>query len=399
MSVSAACVASGLITNGSAGVSQYQQQLGKSVPLAPPLFQSSVYSLPDLDALDAILDAGEAGFVYARDSHPNARLLAQQMANLEAAEWSVVCGSGMAAITASLLAIVGPGERIVASNRLYGRTTQLLGTELARYGVETQFVDSNDLDDVRGALTANARVLFVETISNPLLRVADLHALVELAREHRCHLVVDNTFATPILCRPLELGADLVLESLTKFIGGHSDLTLGVVCGRSGLHQRLAQVVTTWGLAANPFDCWLATRSLPTLALRVRAACANAMALADWLTNLPGIGRVIYPGRSDHQDMEIARRVLDGGFGHMLGFELRGGREAANRFFRLAKDAPLSPSLGHTSTTSSHPACTSHRFLGSDEKAKLGITDGLIRLSVGIDDLPKIKASIKGAIG
>lgn len=365
--------------------------LGLSSPLVPPLYQSSVYTLPDLDALDRIINAEDAGFIYARDGHPNAKLLADQLAEAEGGSWAVVCGSGMAAITAPLLALVQSGDRIVASNRLYGRTTQLLSQELTRYGVQTTFVDTSDLEQVRGALDKPAKVLFVETMSNPLLRLVDLEGLVKLSREYHCQLLVDNTFATPVLVKPLEVGADLVVESLTKLIGGHSDVTLGVVSGTGDLLPQVSQVVSIWGLASNPFDCWLAARGLATLPLRMRAASANAAGLADWLAEQPGIARIVYPGRPDHPDHELAKRLLDGGSGNMLCFELKGGREAVNRFLRLAKGIPFSPSLGHTTTTCSHPGATSHRYVSPAEKKRQGISDGLIRLSVGVEELADIQ--------
>jgi cystathionine beta-lyase/cystathionine gamma-synthase len=365
--------------------------LGVSTPLVPPLYQSAVYTLPDLDALDRISNAEAPGFIYARDAHPNARLLAARLAVLESAEWGLVTSSGMSALSAILLATLQQGGRVVASNRLYGRTTQLLHQELARFGVQTTLVDMNDLGQVEQALSQAARLVLVETLSNPLLRVADLPALVRLAHDAGALLVVDNTFATPVLTRPLEMGADLVMESLTKMIGGHSDVTLGVVCGRTDLLSELSQVASIWGLSANPFDCWLADRGLATLALRIRTASANAEALADWLADQPGVARVIYPTRPDHPDHALAGHVLAGGAGHMLCFDLAGGRDAVNRFMHRAKGIPFSPSLGHTATTCSHPATTSHRYVSPAEKARQGITDGLIRLSVGVEDLQTIQ--------
>jgi cystathionine beta-lyase/cystathionine gamma-synthase len=365
--------------------------LGQSTSLVPPLYQSSVYTLPDLDALDRIIDDEEPGYFYARDGHPNARGLADQLAALEGATWAAICGSGMAAISAILLTTVSQGERIIASNRLYGRTTSLLERELTRYGVQTTFVDCGDLDQVQSALQKPARVLFAETMSNPLLRLVDLAALAKLAHRHDCVLVVDNTFATPVLTRPLELGANLVMESLTKMIGGHSDVTLGLVCGRNDLLAQMSQVISTWGLASNPFDCWLASRGLATLPLRMRAASANALALAQWLEGQAAVGRVIYPGRPDHPDHDLAGRLLQGGFGNMLCFELKGGREAVNRFMRLAPAIVFSPSLGHTTTTCSHPWTTSHRYVSPAEKRRQGISDGLIRLSVGVEELGQIQ--------
>jgi cystathionine gamma-synthase len=365
--------------------------LGSSAPLVPALYQSSVYTLPDLDALDRIINAEEPGFTYARDAHPNARLLAEQLAASEGATWGLICGSGMAAITAGLLAQVKQGDRIVASNRLYGRTTQLLMQELPRFGVQTTLVDAGDLEEVGKALAQPAKVLFVETMSNPLLRLCDLDRLAELAHGRGCCLVVDNTFATPVLTRPLDRGADLVIESLTKMIGGHSDVTLGVICGRNDWLAQLSPISSIWGLASNPFDCWLAARGLATLTLRMHAASANASGVANWLAEQRGVTRIIYPGRADHADHELACRLLSGGFGNMLCFELQGGRDAVNRFMRLATGIPFSPSLGHSTTTCSHPGTTSHRYVSPAEKRRQGIGDGLIRLSVGVEDLAQIK--------
>jgi cystathionine beta-lyase/cystathionine gamma-synthase len=373
--------------------------LGLTTPLVPPLYQSSVYTLPDLDAIDQIYNAQRPGFIYARDAHPNGRYLADRLTMLEQAAWGVVCGSGMAAITATVLAVTQQGDRIVASDSLYGRTTQLFTQELPRYGVQSTLVDARNLSEVRDALAEPARILFVETLSNPTLCLADLPALAELAHERGCLLAVDNTFATPILTRPLELGADFVVESLTKMIGGHSDITLGAVCGSGDELPRISQVVTIWGLACNPFDCWLADRGLATLPLRMRTASANAAALADWLAEQRGVSRVIYPGRPDHPDHKLAGRQLAGGFGNMLAFELTGGRNAVNQFMRQAHGIPFSPSLGSTSTTCSHPWTTSHRFATAAQRDRLGITDGLIRLSVGIEDFDQIRQEMaKGLV-
>jgi len=369
--------------------------LGASVPLVPPLYQSSVYNLPDLDALDRVMNGEEPGFIYARDGHPNARALADKLAALESAKWAVVCGSGMAALSAAFLGYVSAGDRVIASNCLYGRTTKLLRQELNRFAVKTTVVDCNDLDAVRAAFAEPARLLFVETMSNPLCRTVDVPALAEIAHRYGGKLVVDNTFATPSLFRPLEHGADLVMESLTKVIGGHSDVTLGLLAGDDPeLLPAVAQIVSTWGLAANPFDCWLCERGLPTLDLRVQAACRNAMLLANWLAEQEGITRVVYPGRGDHEDHAIARRLLGESFGNMLCFELGGGREAVNRFMRRATGVPFSPSLGHVGTTLSHPDTTSHRYESPAEKRRQGITDGLIRLSVGVEPFEAIRTEM-----
>lgn len=367
--------------------------MGSTRPLVPPIVQSSVFTIPDLDALDRIMNGEEPGFIYARDAHPNARLLAAELAKLEGASWGIVTSSGMAAISAIVLATVQQGQRIVASNRLYGRTVQLFQQELSRFGVGVDFVDCNDLAAVEKSLAASPRMLFVETMSNPLLRVVDLVRLAELAHRYGALFVVDNTFATPNLVRPIELGADFVMESLTKILAGHGDVTLGAVVGKNpDMLAPIQAASSIWGLASNPFDCWLAERGLATLELRLKAACANAMALAEWLPAQAGVSAVHYPGLPQHPDHAIARELLAGGFGHMLCFELAGGRDAVNRFMRQAPGIPFSPSLGDVATTLSHPATTSHRYVSAEERHRQGIGDGLIRLSVGIEDLGALKA-------
>src|SRR5262245_21623369 len=377
------------------GIAMSDPLLGPSGPLAPPLYPSSVYNLPDLDALDRVTNGQEPGFIYARDGHPNSRILADKLAALEAARWAVVCGSGMAALSASFLAHVSAGQRIIASNRLYGRTVKLLRQELNRFGVRTSIVDCNDVDAVRAAFAEPARVLFVETMSNPLCRTVDVPALAEIAHANGAKFIVDNTFATPVLYRPLENGANLVMESLTKVIGGHSDVTLGFLAGHDpDLLPAVQQIVSTWGLAPSAFDCWLCERGLPTLDWRVRASSANAAALADWLVHQPGVSRVVYPGRPDHPDHTIARRLFGLSYGHMLCFELAGGRDAVNRFMQHAPGIPFSPSLGHHSTTISHPDTTSHRYESPAEKRRQGITDGLIRLSAGAGSVEQTKREI-----
>ncbi len=370
--------------------------LGASSPMVPPLFQSSVYALPDLDALDGVLTDGQSGFIYARDAHPNARLLAQEITRIQAGAWSVICGSGMAAISALALTCVEKGGRIVASHRLYGRTVQLFGQQLAKLGVACDFVDCHDLAAVEKSLRQGAQMLFVETISNPLLRVVRLRALLEISARYQCKVAVDNTFASPALLKPLALGADLVMESLTKIMGGHSDVTLGSVSG-SDLETlpKMNAVVSIWGFASNPFDCWLAQRGLETLTLRLNAACDNAMSLAQWLKRQPGVRAVHYPGLPEHPDHDVAKNLFGERFGHMLCFELEGGRAAVNGFMRRAPGIPFSPSLGHTSTTLSHPWTTSHRYVSAEEKIEQGITEGLVRLSVGCEGLAQIRAEFE----
>jgi cystathionine beta-lyase/cystathionine gamma-synthase len=318
----------------------------------------------------------------------------------------------MGAVAATLLSLLQTGDRIIASDKLYGRTAQLFQQELSRFGVRIDWVDATDPYAVNKALQEPARVLFVETMSNPLLRLVDVGRLAGIAYDRGCKFVVDNTFATPVLVRPLELGAAVVIESITKVIGGHSDVTLGVAVGTdSELLPGVTQAASIWGLAASPFDCWLAVRGLATLDLRVRAASATAATLADWLARRTGVTRVVYPGRKDHPDYSLARSLLPYGSGNMLCFELAGGREAVNRFLRQTAPQPatqttpptpgipFSPSLGHTGTTCSYPAGTSHRYVSPAERRRQGITDGLIRLSVGIEPLDVVQAELARGLG
>ena len=302
--------------------------LGASSPLAPPLYPSSVYTMPDLDAYERIMSGEAPGFYYARDGHPNARRLAQRLAALEGGAWGVMGGSGMAAISALLLATLRSGDRVVAGDRLYGRAAQLLRHALGRFGVPTEFLDLSDLESVEKALKSPARLLYAETISNPMLQVVDLERLAALAHEHGCLFAADNTFATPVLTRPLEIGADFVVESLTKMIGGHSDVTLGAVCGRGDQCAEISKTAAVWGLSSSPFDCWLAERGLETLPLRMRAASANAAALADWLANRPGVTRDLPrpagPPRPRHSRPRAARRLRQ----HAV---LRAGRRPRRR--------------------------------------------------------------------
>jgi cystathionine gamma-synthase len=372
---------------------------GSTSPLAPPIHLAAVYRIPDLDAVDAIYGGREQGYIYARDGHPNADRLAEELRKAHGATWGVVTGTGMGAIAAPLLALLASGDRIVSSHRIYGKTTKLFKAEFAKLGISTDWVDTNDLDAVRRSLAhAPTKILFVETISNPLCRVADLPALAALAQDHGARLFVDNTFASPVLCRPLEMGAALVMESLTKMIGGHSDATMGFVCGSDpSSHAGIASATSTWGLAANPFDCWLVERGMATLELRMTAANANAGRIAAWLTSHPAVRRVVHPSRPDHPDCELAKRILPDGVGNMLCFELA-DRDAVNRWMRATPAVPFCPSLGHHETTCSHPDTTSHRFDPSEEKLAQGITPGLVRLSVGCEPFDKLAAAIEAGL-
>ena len=362
--------------------------------MAAPIFPAAVYACDDVAQAGRLLDGDESGYVYSRDGQPNADLLAEKCRRLHGAEQAVVCGSGMSALSTALLAFLASGDHVVISNRLYGRSSALFTAEAARLGIASTTVDTCDLTAVEQAVTSSTRLVIVETISNPTLRVADVAALAEIAHSAGARLLVDNTFASPAVCRPLEFGADLVMESLTKIMNGHSDVLLGLLCGQADDWDRVEQVATTWGFRPGPFEAWLAARGLGTLAVRARVANENAAAAAAHLAEHEKVERVIYPGLSDHPEHELARRQFAEQYGSMVSFTIRGGAAAVDRFFAAARDIPFSPSLGDLSTTASHPASTSHRGLSDDDRAALGIDAGMIRLSVGIESKAAVLAAV-----
>jgi cystathionine beta-lyase/cystathionine gamma-synthase len=354
-------------------------------PLVAPIYASSVYICGDPLQADAMLAGKVPGHVYRRDGHPNAEILAEKCRQLHGAPRAAVTASGMGGLALALVSQCRQGDHVVLGNQMYGRSLLLLVEEAKRLGIAASVVDTCDLDATAAALKPATKLLVVETITNPLLRVSDLRALAEIAHRGGAHLLVDNTFASPVLCRPLEFGADLVLESLTKIMNGHSDVILGALCGREEIWQRVPSVLSTWGWSAAPLDCWLAVRGIGTLLLRVERASQNALAAARFLAKQSSVEVVHYPGLESHPDHSLARRQFGGGFGSMVCFTLTGGTGAAEQFIKAAKRIPFCPSLGELSTTLTHPESTSHRAMAPAAREALGIKGGTIRLSVGIE--------------
>jgi cystathionine beta-lyase/cystathionine gamma-synthase len=364
--------------------------------MAPPIDLAAVHQCETPEQAAAILDGQEQGYVYRRDGAPNADLLAAKCRELHGAEKAIICGSGMAAMSAAVLALLAQGDQVVISNRLYGQSLNLLTNEAPRLGIRAAVVDTCDLSATAAAVTPGTKLLIAETITNPTLRVSDIAALAGIAHRADAKLLIDNTFACPTVCRPLEHGADLVLESLTKIMNGHSDVLLGVLCGRAELWQRIPGVVSAWGLSAPAFDSWLAARGLGTLAVRADRADENARIVAAYLAKKTEIIEAVhYPGLPQHPDYALARRQFGERFGSMVTFTLRGGKAAAQQFITAAKRIAFSPSLGDLSTTLSHPASTSHRKLSPDAQKALGITGGTIRLSVGIESAAAVLAAVE----
>lgn len=363
-------------------------------PHNQPIYLSSVWECRDPQQADEILGGRQRGYVYRRDGHPNGDALAAECCRLHGVEQGIATSSGMSAIAVAVLAVAQTGDHVLVSNRLYGKTGHLLATEFSRLGVESSTVDIRDLAATRAALRTNTRLLIVETIANPCLEVADIAALAEIAHGGNARLLVDNTFATPYVCRPAELGADLVMESLTKMMNGHSDVILGFLGGTSAVWDRVPGVVSAWGFCSSPMDCWLALRGLGTMPLRMQQACGNARAAAEFLAGRKEVERVDYPGLAAHAQHDLAQRQFGSRFGSLVTFHLRGGRSAAECFIAAAKRIPFCPSLGELGTTLSHPESTSHRGLTPEGRAALGITGGTIRLSLGIEPLDDVLSAL-----
>ncbi len=364
-------------------------------PLVPAIYPAAVYRCDDPQQAADMLAGKMPGYVYSRDGHPNADLLAEKCRELHGAEKACVTATGMGALAAAMVALLQSGDEVIVSNQLYGRSSLLFTAEAARLKIGSHVVDVCDLAATAAAFSEHTKLVIVETITNPNLRVPDIAALARLAHDRGVRLLVDNTFAGPVVCRPLELGADLVMESLTKSMNGHSDVNVGLLCGRGELWERLPLVLSTWGLASSPFDCWLASRGLGTLALRMERACHNALKIALQAALEPKVLAVHYPGLEGHPDHAVARRQFGERFGSIVTFTLDGGTPAAERFIRaVAEQIPFSPSLGDLSTTLSHPESTSHRTLTAEARAALGIFGGTIRLSVGIESLDSIHQAL-----
>jgi cystathionine beta-lyase/cystathionine gamma-synthase len=368
-------------------------------PTSVPIYQTVTFSSADADELGAVANREIPGYAYGRLDNPTTGAFAAAVAELEGAEAGFAFASGMGAIHAALGTVLSAGDRVVATLASYGTTRAQLVNVFGRLGVATEFVDVTDHAAVERALAAApARVLYAETIANPTIVVADHVALADLAHRYGALYLVDNTFASPYLCRPVELGADLVMESATKYLAGHSDVMAGVVSGATSLVHRVRDFQVDTGASLDPHAAFLAMRGLSTLAIRMERHSSTAEGLAAWLEAQPGVSRVWYPSLASHPQHEVASRQLPRG-GGMLAFELAGGR-AAGRAVIDALEIPVrTASLGSVFTIVSHPPSTTHRQLDDAALASAGITPGLLRCSVGLEDLDDLIADFDRALG
>lgn len=367
-------------------------------PNAVPIYQSATFSAETAAELGAAATGAIEGYAYSRIDNPTTAALAAAIAELEEAEAGYVLASGMAAIHAALLSVVAGGERIVATRAIYGSTRSLFDRVLARLGVVVDYVDITDHAAVDAALAERpTRVLYVETISNPTIVVADLEALAGIAHRHGALLVVDGTFASPYLCHPLALGADLVVHSATKYLSGHSDVLAGVVVGSAERIGAVKAVQVDTGATLAPFSAFLVLRGLPTLAIRMERHSATSLALARWLEGRPGIGRVYHPFLESHPQHAVARRQFATG-GGMMAIELEGGRVAGEALIDALRVPERTASLGSVHTIVAHPPSTTHRQYDDAQLAAAGIAPGLLRVSVGLEDLEDLQADFEQAL-
>src|SRR5690606_17928116 len=324
---------------------------GTTRPAAPAVHLASVYTFRDLEHVDRVWTGAEEGYVYGRYATPNVRAVEAAVARLEGAEAGLACASGMAAIFAVLAAAAGPGGTILAGRDLYGGTLKLLTSDLPAWGYRVHLVDRSDPDLVAAAAqVAKPAVIYTEVLTNPRVRVVDVPAVAQVARASGARLVVDATFASPVLCRPLEWGADAVVHSATKYLSGHGDVVAGVAAGSAALMDAARDLCGRIGASLDPFAAWLTLRGMATLDLRVRRQAENALRLARFLAEHPAVSRVDYPGLPGDPDHEVARRLLPGGAGGMLAFELAGGEAAVDTFVRGLRLIRFAPSLGDIKT-------------------------------------------------
>ena len=338
--------------------------------------------------------AGEApGNVYSRYTNPTVRAFEERIAALEGAEQAVATASGMAAILALVMSLCSGGDHVLVSRSVFGSTISLFEKYLKRFGVEVDYVPLADLDAWAAAFKPNTRLLFVESPSNPLAELVDIAALADIAHARGALLAVDNCFCTPALQQPLKLGADIVMHSATKFIDGQGRSMGGVLAGRAEQMKEVVGFLRTAGPTLSPFNAWIFLKGLETLRVRMQAHCASALQLALWLEQQPGVEQVYYAGLPSHPQHELAKRQQSG-FGAVVSFEVKGGKEAAWRFIDATRVISITTNLGDTKTTIAHPATTSHGRLSPAERANAGIRDNLIRLAVGLEDVADLKADL-----
>jgi cystathionine beta-lyase/cystathionine gamma-synthase len=357
--------------------------------IVPPIYQTATYVLDEVGA--------DKGFDYTRSSNPTRQVLENNLAAIEGGEYGVCYSSGMAAVD-SCLKLLSAGDHVVCSDDVYGGVSRIFNKVLARYGLSFTYVNSSQPETVRQAVRPETRMLWIETPTNPLLKITDLEAMAAIAKEHGLYFGVDNTFATPVFLRPLEFGADIVMRSTTKSLSGHNQIIGGaVITNRKDIFDELKFIQKTIGAVPSPFDCWLTLTGLKTLHLRMARHAENAQKVAEYLESHPKVARVSYPGLPSHPEHDIAKAQMSG-FSGMISFELTGGIAAGKAVMNGVELAGLAESLGSVETMITHPATMTHAEVPREDREARGLTDGLVRLSVGIEDVDDIIADLAQAL-
>jgi O-succinylhomoserine sulfhydrylase len=361
-----------------------------------PIFATSSYVFDSAEQAALRFTGKAPGNIYSRFTNPTINAFQERLALMEKGERCLAFSSGMAAIMAVGMALLKAGDHVLCSRSVFGNTVLAFQNFFGKFGVTTDFVNLTDLSAWEAAIKPNTRFLFLETPSNPLIEIADIQALADMAHRHGCLLVVDNCFCTPILQQPLALGADLVVQSATKFIDGHGRCVGGAVIGSEALIEKdIYPYLRTGGSCMSPFNAWVFLSGLETLGLRMKAHCDNAFALAQWLEAQPSVAKVHYPGLVSHAQHELAKRQQSH-FGAVVSFELTGGKEQAWRLIDSTQMLSITANLGDVKTTITHPATTTHGRLSPEARAEAGIKDSLVRISVGLENIDDIKSDLRG---
>jgi len=357
--------------------------------ILPPIYETATYVLPEVGQ--------DKGFDYTRSSNPTRQVLEENLAAIESADHAISFASGMAAVDACLK-LLASGDHVVCGDDVYGGVTRHFDNVLSFYGLQFTYVDTTDPEAVRSAMTPKTRMLWIETPTNPLLKVTDMEAMVAVAREHGILLGVDSTFATPVFLRPLEFGADIVMHSTTKYLSGHNQIIGGVLATNSReIYDKMKFIQKTIGAVSSPFDCWLNLSGLKTLHLRMQRHEESAMQVATFLESHAKIERVLYPGLPSHPQHAVAKAQMSG-FSGMITFELTGGTEAGKQLMNHVKLCGLAESLGSVETMITHPASMTHADVPPEDRRRRGLTDGLVRLSVGVEDVEDIILDLEQAL-
>jgi methionine-gamma-lyase len=366
--------------------------------VVPPIYQTSTFAFENAQQGADRFAGRDDGYIYTRISNPTIHALESCVATLEEGVGAVATSSGMSAVNTVCMALLDAGAHVVSTASVYGPSRTLMEKHLGRFGVSAAFVDTSDLQAVRRALRPNTRLVYVETPSNPMMQITDIEGVAAIAHAHGALLAVDSTFASPYLQKPLLLGADVVLHSVTKFINGHADVVGGILATRDEtLYRRLREVMVTTGCSMDPHQAFLVHRGIKTLSLRIERSQANAGVIARWLESRPEISWVRYAGLPSHPQCELARRQMNGP-GSMISFELKGGLEAGIRLMNNVRLAALAVSLGGVESLIEHPASMTHAGVPRSERLEAGITDGLVRYSVGIEEPADLIADLEQAL-